>query len=179
MHRRFGLRGTFLPAARASDNPIAIACLRLFTRLPLPPLRARPRLNSCISLRTLSEAAGLYLRVRLFFAPLAFREGLFLRVELVMCEAVFRELVDFFRDVVFFREAAFFRDEVVLCADAFFRDEDLFLRVPADRVAIVHQPPFEGHVPMDRGVTSRPSATPRPSRAYDPHARPAPRDRLA
>ena len=34
--------GTFAPLARASDNPIAIACLRLFTLPPLPP---RPRLS--------------------------------------------------------------------------------------------------------------------------------------
>jgi hypothetical protein len=30
------LRGTFAPFFRASDNAIAIACLRLFTFLPLP-----------------------------------------------------------------------------------------------------------------------------------------------
>jgi len=31
------LRGTFAPFFRASDRPIAIACLRLFTVPPLPP----------------------------------------------------------------------------------------------------------------------------------------------
>src|SRR5690349_4889389 len=31
------LRGTFAPLARASERPIAIACLRLFTLPPLPP----------------------------------------------------------------------------------------------------------------------------------------------
>ena len=34
--------GTLAPFSRASDNPIAIACLRLFTLPPLPP---RPRLS--------------------------------------------------------------------------------------------------------------------------------------
>src|SRR4051812_47364555 len=30
-------RGTFAPFARASESPIAIACLRLFTLPPFPP----------------------------------------------------------------------------------------------------------------------------------------------
>jgi hypothetical protein len=30
-------RGTFAPFARASESPIAIACLRLFTVPPFPP----------------------------------------------------------------------------------------------------------------------------------------------
>lgn len=37
------LRGTFSPASLASDNPIAIACLRLVTFLPLRPLFNWPR----------------------------------------------------------------------------------------------------------------------------------------
>jgi hypothetical protein len=39
-----------------------MACLRLFTFPPLPPgpLRALPRLNSCISFSTSFEALGLY-----------------------------------------------------------------------------------------------------------------------
>jgi hypothetical protein len=41
--------GTLPPARRASDNPIAIACLRLFTRLPERPLRKVPSLRSCIA----------------------------------------------------------------------------------------------------------------------------------
>ena len=52
--RRYFLRredffGTFAPAARASDNPIAIACLRLVTFLPDRPLRSVPCLRSCIA----------------------------------------------------------------------------------------------------------------------------------
>lgn len=41
--------GTFAPSRRASDNPIAMACLRLFTFLPLRPLRSLPSFISCIS----------------------------------------------------------------------------------------------------------------------------------
>jgi hypothetical protein len=49
-------RGTFAPARRAFDNPIAIACLRLFTFLPLRPLRSVPRFLSCIARFTSAEA---------------------------------------------------------------------------------------------------------------------------
>src|SRR3954451_11843809 len=47
-------RGTFLPAFRALESPIAMACLRLFTLplLPSGPLLAVPRLYRCISLFT-------------------------------------------------------------------------------------------------------------------------------
>jgi hypothetical protein len=48
----FFLRGTFPPARRASDRPIAIACLRLFTFLPERPLFSVPRLRSCIAFFT-------------------------------------------------------------------------------------------------------------------------------
>jgi hypothetical protein len=41
--------GTFAPALLASDNPIAIACLRLVTFLPLRPLRRVPRFFSRIT----------------------------------------------------------------------------------------------------------------------------------
>ena len=55
---RFGAGGTFPPAARASDRPIAIACLRLFTFAPEPPERSVPCLRSCIAFSTLAEAFG-------------------------------------------------------------------------------------------------------------------------
>jgi hypothetical protein len=42
--------GTFFPALLASDIAIAIACLRLVTFLPLPPLRNVPRFFSRITL---------------------------------------------------------------------------------------------------------------------------------
>jgi hypothetical protein len=44
--------GTFCPAARASERPIAIACFRLFTFLPLRPLLSLPDLRFFIALRT-------------------------------------------------------------------------------------------------------------------------------
>ncbi len=44
--------GTLAPERRASDNPIAIACLRLFALLPARPLFSLPRLYSCIALPT-------------------------------------------------------------------------------------------------------------------------------
>lgn len=57
--------GTFAPDFRASDNPIAIACLGLVTLRP-EPLFSVPSLNSCISRSTLADALGLY------FLPLVF-----------------------------------------------------------------------------------------------------------
>jgi len=45
--------GTLPPARRASDRPIAIACLRLFTFLPERPLFNVPLLRSCIAFLTL------------------------------------------------------------------------------------------------------------------------------
>ena len=53
------LRGTFAPFLRASERPIAIACLRLFTVLPLLPDFNVPR----FCLRTAD------LTVALAFAP--------------------------------------------------------------------------------------------------------------
>src|SRR5262245_36440082 len=41
--------GTFTPASRASERPMAIACLRLVTRLPERPLLSVPRLRSRIA----------------------------------------------------------------------------------------------------------------------------------
>ena len=48
-----GLRGTFPPALRACERPIAIACLRLLTFLPDLPLFSVPRFRSCIAFLTL------------------------------------------------------------------------------------------------------------------------------
>lgn len=47
--------GTFAPAFRASDKPMAIACLRLVTFLPLP-LRNVPRFFSRITFSTFFDA---------------------------------------------------------------------------------------------------------------------------
>jgi hypothetical protein len=54
--------GTFWPAARASERPIAIACLRLFTVRPDRPLFNVPALRFFIARSTLLEAFFEYLR---------------------------------------------------------------------------------------------------------------------
>ena len=43
------LLGTLLPAPRASERPIAIACLRLFTLFPDRPDLSLPRFILCIA----------------------------------------------------------------------------------------------------------------------------------
>src|SRR4051812_41195645 len=53
--------GTFAPDLRASDRPIAIACLRLFTFLPLRPLFSVPFFLSCIARFTFAPAFLPYL----------------------------------------------------------------------------------------------------------------------
>src|ERR1700730_1898660 len=57
---RFG--GTFLPFLRASDSPMAIACLRLLTFLPLLPLLSVPRLRLRMLRSTSLEALREYRR---------------------------------------------------------------------------------------------------------------------
>src|ERR1044071_5107952 len=57
------LRGTFPPARRASERPIAIACLRLFTFFPDRPLFSLPRLRSCIARLTFCCAFFPYLAI--------------------------------------------------------------------------------------------------------------------
>ena len=49
---------------RASDRPMAIACLRLFTFLPERPLFSVPRFRSCIALRTFCCAFFPYFAMR-------------------------------------------------------------------------------------------------------------------
>src|SRR2546423_3503491 len=58
----FFFLGTFAPALRASDRPIAIACLRLLTVLPDRPLLSVPRLRSCIARFTFADAFLPYFR---------------------------------------------------------------------------------------------------------------------
>jgi hypothetical protein len=53
---RFLRAGTFAPDRRASDKPIAIACLRLFTLRPERPLRSVPRFRSRIARATFVDA---------------------------------------------------------------------------------------------------------------------------
>ena len=59
------LRGTFAPFFRASESPMAIACLRLFTVPPFPPrpLFSVPFFRRRIALPTLLLAARPYFRV--------------------------------------------------------------------------------------------------------------------
>jgi hypothetical protein len=65
--RHFFLRGTFAPERRASDRPIAIACLRLRTVFPERPLLSLPRFISCIARLTFRPLALPYLRATGFF----------------------------------------------------------------------------------------------------------------
>jgi hypothetical protein len=58
--------GTFLPLALASDSPIAIACLRLVTFLPEPPLFSVPALRFFITRSTSVDAFFEYLRAIAF-----------------------------------------------------------------------------------------------------------------
>src|SRR5579863_5405626 len=51
--RHFLFLGTLAPARLASDRPMAIACLRLFTLARERPLRSLPRFISCIARLTL------------------------------------------------------------------------------------------------------------------------------
>jgi hypothetical protein len=60
--------GTFAPAALASDRPIAIACLRLFTLRPDRPLFSVPALRFFIARSTLAADFFEYFRAEYFRA---------------------------------------------------------------------------------------------------------------
>ena len=64
--------GTFAPAARASESPIAIACLRLLTVRPERPLFKVPALRFFIARSTVLDAFFEYFRVlrAMIFLPL-------------------------------------------------------------------------------------------------------------
>lgn len=68
MHSYFFF-GTFAPFFRASERPIATACFRLVTFLPLRPLFSVPRFILCISFFTCLPAAELYFLLEDFLAP--------------------------------------------------------------------------------------------------------------
>src|SRR6185503_19640266 len=70
--QRYFFLGTLTPFSRASDNPIAIACLRLLTLPPLPPLPdlSVPFFFLCMALLTDLLAALPYLRPLDFFFEL-------------------------------------------------------------------------------------------------------------
>jgi hypothetical protein len=58
--------GTFAPAALASERPIAMACLRLFTFRPDRPLFNVPVLRFFIARPTLADAFLEYFRAMIF-----------------------------------------------------------------------------------------------------------------
>jgi hypothetical protein len=58
----FFLGGTFLPSLRASDSQIAIACFRLFTVYPEPPLFKVPALRLRSARPTFADAVREYFR---------------------------------------------------------------------------------------------------------------------
>ncbi len=64
----FGGFGTFAPALRASDNPIAIACFGFVTFFPLLPDVSLPCFIAFISRSTDAPAFGLYFLPLDFFA---------------------------------------------------------------------------------------------------------------
>jgi hypothetical protein len=76
----FGAGGTFFPALRASDNPIAIACFGLVTFFPLRPLFSVPFFISLISVSTFLLADGLYFRAELLFFAAFFAGAFFVEV---------------------------------------------------------------------------------------------------
>src|SRR4030095_1564768 len=59
--------GTLAPDLRASESPIAIACFRLVTFLPLLPLRNVPFFFSCIALFTFFAAPFEYFAIVIDF----------------------------------------------------------------------------------------------------------------
>jgi hypothetical protein len=71
----FFLRGTFPPARRASDNPIAMACFRLVTFFPERPLRRVPLLRSRIARLTFCAAFRPYLAIRILLAEIFLWSG--------------------------------------------------------------------------------------------------------
>ena len=82
-----------MPSRRASERPMAIACFRLVTFLPLRPDFSFPFFISRISRSTFLPADGEYLRPEDFF------ELDFLELDGLDDDArvLFRELLDFFR----------------------------------------------------------------------------------
>lgn len=62
--------GAFLHSLRASESPMAIACFRLFTVLPLRPLLRVPSLRSCIAISTFFEAPLEYFLATVVYLPL-------------------------------------------------------------------------------------------------------------
>jgi len=73
--------GTFAPDSRASDKPIATACLRLLTFAPERPLFSLPRFISCTAFFTFRPLALPYFRAtaaasRVGYSPPNDRRGI-------------------------------------------------------------------------------------------------------
>jgi hypothetical protein len=66
--------GTLPPSRRASDRPMAMACLRLVTFRPEEPERSVPRFLSCIAFSTFFEAFFPYFRPDDFLAFFAIHD---------------------------------------------------------------------------------------------------------
>lgn len=113
--------GTFLPALRAFESPMAIACLGFVTFLPLRPDFSLPFFISLISVSTLLPAAGEYFRPEDFFAD-------DFRVEDFFADALF--LLVLFRAEVVLRALLFFTEERVLRVLLFLVAELLFRVLP-------------------------------------------------
>jgi hypothetical protein len=64
-----GFFGTFAPACRASEMPIAIAWRRLVTFFPLPPLLSLPCFHSCMTRPTFFDAFLLYFGMTVLHEP--------------------------------------------------------------------------------------------------------------
>jgi hypothetical protein len=106
MRRYDFFAGTFFPAFRAFESPMAMACFLLFTFLPLRPDLSWPFFIAFISVSTLFPAAREYFLAEDFFAddffaPVLFRALPFLaellfREELLFFALLFFALLDFF-----------------------------------------------------------------------------------
>jgi hypothetical protein len=131
--------GTFFPARRASERPMAMACLGFVTFLPLRPDLSCPFFIARISVSTLLPAAEEYLRddffavlflapvdLLLFFAGAPLRAAVLLRAMLLFVLALLRVLLFFAEDRL---EAPLFFAELVLRAVLFFVALDLFVAV--------------------------------------------------
>jgi hypothetical protein len=122
-----------LPSRRASDRPMAMACLRLLTVRPLPLLSV-PFLNSRISFSTFLCEDGEYFRVDFadFFAAVDFLAGVLVR-DVFFADAGLRAEEDFFAEADLLAVEDFFADAVFFTVADFFAvvdflpEEDFFL----------------------------------------------------
>lgn len=114
--------GTFAPAFRASESPIAMACFGFVTFRP-EPLFSLPSLKACISRSTLADAFGPY------FLPLLFLLLLFF--VLLVFALLFVGLL--FLALLFFVLAVFFPVELLLLPD--FLEPDPPLAVLLDELS--------------------------------------------